>query len=81
VAIAEQDFDGAGDLCIRCHTMSGWLAGQSTPTDASTLGDDHAAEGVGCEVCHKITNPDNSEDIVGVQNAPFVANDGGTSPV
>ena len=43
VAIAEQDFDGAGDLCIRCHTMSGRLAGQSTPTDASTLGDDHAA--------------------------------------
>jgi hypothetical protein len=80
VAIAEQDFDGAGDLCIRCHTMSGWLAGQSTPTDASTLGDDHAAEGVGCEVCHKMTNPDNSGAIDGVQNAPFVANDGGTPP-
>jgi len=80
VAIAEQDFDGAGDLCIRCHTMSGWLSGQSTPTDASTLGDDHAAEGVGCEVCHKMTNPDNSEAIDGVQNAPFIANDGGTPP-
>ena len=25
VAIAEQDFDGAGDLCIRCHSTSGWL--------------------------------------------------------
>ena len=24
VAIAEQDFDGSGDLCIRCHTMAGW---------------------------------------------------------
>ena len=25
VAVAEQDFDGAGDLCIRCHSTGGWL--------------------------------------------------------
>jgi hypothetical protein len=37
VAIAEQDFDGAGDLCIRCHSTTGWLAGRSTPTDGSGL--------------------------------------------
>ena len=37
VAIAEQDFDGAGDLCIRCHTPEGWLDGRSTPTDGSAL--------------------------------------------
>ena len=24
LAVAEQDFDGAGDLCIRCHSGSGW---------------------------------------------------------
>ncbi|MCK5001632.1 MAG: hypothetical protein KAJ92_00810 [Gammaproteobacteria bacterium] len=78
VAIAEQDFDGAGDICIRCHTMGGWLAGHSTPTDGSALSDAEAAEGVGCDVCHKMTNPDNSEHL-GVQNAPFIANDGGSS--
>jgi len=74
VAIAEQDFDGAGDLCIRCHSTAGWLAGRSTPTDGSDLmpGD---ADGVDCDFCHKMTNPDNSEH-VGVQNAPFIANDG-----
>jgi hypothetical protein len=77
VAIAEQDFDGAGDLCIRCHTMGGWLGGQSTPTDGSALSDAEAAEGVGCEVCHKMTNPDDTEH-VGEQNPPFIANDGGT---
>ena len=33
VAIAEQAFDGAGDLCIRCHVPEGWLGGRSTPTD------------------------------------------------
>ena len=77
VAIAEQDFDGAGDLCIRCHTMGGWVAGRSTPTDGSGLSDADAAEGVGCDVCHKMTNPDNSEHL-GVMNAPFIANDGGS---
>ena len=79
LAIAEQDFDGSGDLCLRCHTMTGWLAGESTPTDGSALSDsnnnNNAGEGVGCEVCHKMTNPDNSE-FIGVQNPPYVANDG-----
>jgi hypothetical protein len=79
LAIAEQDFDGAGDLCIRCHTMSGWLAGHSTPTDGSALSEAEAAEGVGCDVCHTMVNPDNSEH-PGVQNPPFIANDGGSPP-
>ena len=44
LAIAEQDFipnadpnarGGAGDLCIRCHSVGGWAAGRSTPTDGS----------------------------------------------
>jgi hypothetical protein len=78
LAIAEQDFDGAGDLCIRCHSPNGWVGGRSTPTDGSALtaGD---AEGVECDLCHKITNPDNSE-LIGVQNDPFIANDGGIPP-
>jgi hypothetical protein len=77
LAVAEQDFDGSGDLCLRCHTMAGWLAGESTPTDGSAISTVHAAEGVGCELCHKMTNPDNSE-IQGLQVAPYIANDGGT---
>lgn len=78
VAIAEQDFDGAGDLCLRCHAPEGWIGGRSTPTDGSGLaaGD---GEGVQCDVCHRLTNPDASEH-VGVQNPPFVANDGATPP-
>jgi hypothetical protein len=74
LAIAEQDFDGAGDLCIRCHSAGGWIAGRSTPTDGSGLqaSDD---DGIDCDTCHKATNPDNSEHL-GVMNPPFVANDG-----
>lgn len=75
LAIAEQDFDGAGDLCIRCHSTAGWLAGRSTPTDGSGLaaGD---SDGVDCDFCHKMTDPSNTDPILqGVMNGPFIAND------
>ena len=80
LAVVEQDFDGAGDLCIRCHSTAGWLAGRSTPTDGSGLaaGD---SNGVDCDFCHKATNPDNSDPILkGIMNPPFVANDEGNPP-
>lgn len=75
MAVAEQDFDGSGDLCLRCHAPKGWLEGRSTPTDGSGLltGDQH---GVECGFCHRLTNPDNSEH-QGVQNPPYLANDDG----
>jgi len=74
LAIAEQDFNGAGDLCLRCHSTGGWLAGRSTPTDGSGLaaGD---SDGVECDYCHKLTNPNDSEH-QGVMNSPYIANDG-----
>ncbi len=75
VAIAEQDFDGAGDFCIRCHSPDGWLAGRSTPTDGSGL-NQNDLHGVSCDLCHAMVNPDDSEH-PGVQNPPFVANEGG----
>jgi hypothetical protein len=78
MAVAETDFDGSGDLCLRCHAPSGWYDGRSTPTDGSSLvGDDF--DGVTCELCHKLTNPDNSEHL-GVMNPPFIANSGGPNP-
>ena len=75
LAVAEQDFDGAGDLCIRCHSTAGWLGGRSTPTDGSGLaaGD---SDGVECDYCHKLTNPANTDPILqGVMADPFTAND------
>ena len=76
LAVAEQDFDGGGDLCLRCHTSNAWLAGRSVPTDGSAL-HKRDANGVECETCHRMTNPDGSEH-KGVQNFPFIANDGKT---
>jgi hypothetical protein len=74
LAIAEQDFDGAGDLCIRCHSAGGWVAGRSTPTDASGL---QASDenGIDCDTCHQMTNPDMQEHI-GTMNYPFINNEG-----
>jgi hypothetical protein len=78
MAVAEQDFAGAGDLCLRCHTPTGWIAGHSTPTDGSglTYAD---GEGVECMVCHRLVDPDESQ-WDGVQNPPFIANSGGGNP-
>jgi hypothetical protein len=75
LAIAEQGFKGSGDLCIRCHSTSGWYGGRSTPTDGSGLAANDA-DGVECDACHKMTNPDNSEHL-GVMRPPFVANKDG----
>ena len=74
MAIAEQDFDGVGDLCIRCHSTGGWYGGRSTPTDASGLatGD---SDGVDCDTCHSMTNTDDSDiELQGEMNSPFIAN-------
>jgi hypothetical protein len=87
VAVAEQDFipgsngsarGGAGDLCIRCHSVNGWMAGRSTPTDGSGLSVTADVNGVECEFCHLMVNPDPPISITGtteIQNAPFQAFD------
>jgi hypothetical protein len=72
LAIVEQDFDGAGDLCLRCHSLSGWYGGRSTPTDGSGLVASDV-NGVDCDSCHLMTNQDDSE-YLGVMNLPFIAN-------
>ena len=79
LAVAEQDFDGVGDLCIRCHSAKGWYGGRSTPTDGSGLAssDDN---GIDCDTCHASTNTNNNgtnpstgDPIVGLMLSPFVA--------
>ena len=76
VAVAEQDFPGAGDFCLRCHTPDGWLSGRSEPTDGSGL-TDADADGVSCDLCHTLTNPDDTEHL-GEHYEPFVAQDPST---
>lgn len=79
LAIAEQDFDGSGDFCLRCHTSNAWLAGRSVPTDGSAL-TSRDVNGIECDTCHRMTNPDGKEH-KGVQNPPFIANNKASSPI
>ncbi len=73
MAVAEQDFAGVGDVCLRCHTPRAWLDGRAEPPDGSAL-TSADSDGVECAICHQLVNPDDSEHI-GVQNAPFLAHD------
>lgn len=75
LSIAEQDFDGSGDICLRCHVSGGWVNGRSVPTDGSALLA-RDGDGIECDTCHRMTNPDQSEHL-GVQNPPFIAKTGG----
>ncbi len=48
---------GVGDLCLRCHTPEGWMAGRSTPTDGSGLSPSSDFDGVSCDTCHRMMDP------------------------
>jgi hypothetical protein len=64
LAVAAQDSiwalgnPNATDLCLRCHTPTGWLGGRSDPTNGTGLsvrkGD---FEGVSCASCHHMLDP------------------------
>ncbi len=46
----------AGDICIRCHSPTGWLEGRSDPVNMELLtGIDY--EGVQCDFCHRLVDP------------------------
>ena len=68
LAVAEGDFPGAGDFCIRCHSPRGWHSGRATPTDGSALLPGTDQDGVECAICHNMVNPNGLEH-PGVQTA------------
>ena len=57
VAVANVDAPNAGDYCLRCHTLQGWLEGRSHPADGSALELDDLANGVACGLCHRMVDP------------------------
>jgi len=56
LVIANQDMNGAGEFCLRCHTPGGWVEGNSTPPDGSALTSSDY-EGVNCHGCHRLVDP------------------------
>lgn len=54
--IAEQDYPGVGDLCLRCHAPEAWLQGRCFPSDGSAIRANDS--GVTCSACHRmLPNP------------------------
>ncbi|KAA0220017.1 MAG: hypothetical protein EDS66_14980 [Planctomycetota bacterium] len=56
LAIAEQDAQFVGDICIRCHTPRAWLSGRSNPTDGSAINASDR-DSVNCNLCHRMVDP------------------------
>jgi hypothetical protein len=79
LAVADTDFPGSGDYCIRCHSPRGWHEGRATPTDGSSLNPNGDHNGIECGICHQLTNPDASEH-AGKQYSPYIAHSGGANP-
>ncbi|MBK8914078.1 MAG: hypothetical protein IPM64_05650 [Phycisphaerales bacterium] len=57
VVRANLDAPESGDLCLRCHTANGWLAGRSHPTDGSAMMQSDLDAGVSCALCHSLVDP------------------------
>lgn len=62
LAVANQDAKDAGEFCLRCHGVKGWLEGRSQVTDGSALQPADIDAGIACEVCHRMVDPKPSTD-------------------
>lgn len=60
LTVANQDIEGVGEYCLRCHTPRAWLEGRSTPTDGSALNEEDM-HGVSCDICHRLVDPLSAE--------------------
>lgn len=56
LTVANQDVEGIGSACLRCHTPKGWLEGRSTPADGSAL-TSADYDGINCHFCHRMLDP------------------------
>ncbi|MGE0480238.1 MAG: Ig-like domain-containing protein [Phycisphaerae bacterium] len=54
--VANRDAPESGDLCLRCHTATGWLEGRSSPTSGAQMRQADKV-GVSCNQCHRLVDP------------------------
>ena len=69
LTIANQDIEGVGEFCFRCHTPRGWLEGRSEPADGSALNKEDMY-GVSCDVCHRLMDPLSAEAAKLIKDVP-----------
>jgi len=69
LAVANQDVEGIGEFCLRCHAPRGWLEDRSKPSDGSALNDEDLF-GVSCTVCHSFIDPLSDEAAKLIKDVP-----------
>lgn len=71
LTIANQDADGVGEFCMRCHVPIGFVRGNATPADGSALepGD---LDGVSCAICHRMVDPVYVDGVSPIQDVPVL---------
>jgi len=67
VTVAEQDAPSVGDLCLRCHTPGGWLAGRSVDTSGGLI-NTLDRQGIQCDFCHRLVDPNYVEGVSPVED-------------
>lgn len=72
LAVAEQDAPAVGDLCIRCHSPRGWLAGRSIDTSGQSLTAEDR-QGISCDFCHKLVDWNYVEGVSPAEDADILA--------
>jgi len=69
LAIANQDVEGIGEFCLRCHAPRAWLEDRSKPADGSALNTEDLF-GVSCTVCHSYIDPLSDEGAKLIKDVP-----------
>jgi hypothetical protein len=69
LAIANQDVQGIGEFCLRCHSPRAWLENRSKPADGSALNREDM-HGVSCDVCHRFIDPLSEEAAKLIKHVP-----------
>ena len=72
LAVAEQDAPAVGDLCIRCHSPRGWLAGRSLDTSGESLTAEDR-QGISCDFCHKLVDWNYVDGVSPAEDAGILA--------
>ena len=90
MSVANQDVAFVGDLCLRCHTPGGWLAGRAGNTDPDDPNDPDGSDGsllepidfqgVSCNFCHRMVDPEYKPGVSPVVDLDVFNGVKGTNP-
>ncbi|HNB51278.1 MAG TPA: hypothetical protein PK530_05025, partial [Anaerolineales bacterium] len=71
VAVANQDVEGAGTFCLRCHAPNAWLNGRTAPDGSQLTENDY--DGIQCHFCHRMVDHTNVTGIGIPRDADIIA--------